>query len=180
MRVRFVTPLKLVDLMVLTGAAAASFALARAAQRGMQFRQFPSSYRWLESSGICVCFWMWAVLGLRLARPRPPFHRLARQPGILACIVSLFSYGLGCIQVGTYSYTANFADVCEMALGNANATSFPIMIAWFTLAITRQWQPAPEWFDRAGRVLALYMIVVFFFGRVVLGYVIKISRWLEL
>ena len=177
MRVRLVTPLKLVDLMVLTGAAAASFALARAAQGGMFFNQHASIYLWFESSGICICFWMWAVLGLRLARPRPPFRRLARQPGILACIISLFSYGLGCIQVGTYSYNAKLADVCGMALLLANGTSFPIMIGWFTLAITRQWQPAPDWFDRAGRVLALYMIVVFFFGRVVVDYVIKFSRF---
>jgi hypothetical protein len=174
---RKVTRLKLVDLMVLTGAAAASFAVARAAQRDTNFSHFPGIYRWVDSTAICTCFWMWSVLGLRLARPRPPIWRLARQPGILACFISLLSFGLGGIQVGSFPYQANFNfdALCNRVVEMARGTSWSIMIAWSTLAVTRQWRAVPDWFDRAGRLLGTYMIVVFFIANVVLAYVIKFS-----
>jgi hypothetical protein len=165
--------LKLVDLMVLTGAAAASFAVARAAQNQQPFRYIPSIYRWIAPSGLCVCFWMWAVLGLRLARPRPPIRRLARQPGILACFISVCTFGLGCIQLGGYptSITSNAMSAWTVQI--ANDTSSTVMIAWLTLAITGQWRPVPEWFDRAGRALGAYMLVVFLFGRIAISYALK-------
>jgi hypothetical protein len=161
--------------MVLTGAAAASFAVARGAQSEMPLNQYPRIYRWFESSGICVCFWMWAVLGLRLARPRPPIRRLARQPGILACFISVCTIGLGCIQIGSFKYALTFNSLSALAVEMAIGTSYSLTIAWITLAITGQWRPVPDWFDRAGRVLCTYMLILFWLGRVAVGYVIKFS-----
>jgi hypothetical protein len=167
--------LKLVDLVVLTGATAVSFALVRAAQHGLRARHYPVVYRWIESTGPCVLIWMWAVLGLRLFRPRPPLWRLARQPGILACLIALFGFGLSCIQAGALSYPTR-ADVwLALTVEMAHGVSYEILIAWFTLAITGQWRPTPDWFDRAARVLGTYMIVVFWFGPLVAAYLNKFA-----
>jgi uncharacterized YccA/Bax inhibitor family protein len=170
---RSATPLKLVDLMVLTGTTAVSFALARDAQHDLRARGYPEIYRWIESSGLCVTIWMWAILGLRLHRPRPRFWRLARQPGILACCISLSSFVLSSIQAGILSYEINSRGLSGVAVELANGTCYAILIAWLTLAITGQWRPTPDWFDRAGRALGVYMLVVFCFVRILAGYLFK-------
>jgi hypothetical protein len=166
-------PLKLADLVVLTGASAVSFAVVRAAQQGLRAHHYPVIYRWIESTGPCVLIWMWAVLGLRLFRSRPPLWRLARQPGILACLISLFSFGLACVHEGALSFSTNAAAWATLAAEIAHATSHEILIAWLTVAITGQWRPTPDWFDRAGRALGFYMIGAFWFAPLVAAYLNK-------
>jgi hypothetical protein len=170
MLARSITPLKLLDLVVLTGATAVSFAVMRAAQHGLRADHYPPIYRWIASTGPCVLIWMCAVLGLRLFRPRPPLWRLARQPGILACLITLFSIGLSCIHAGALSDSTNAAAWSTLAVDIAYGISHQILIGWFTLAITGQWRPTPDWFDRAGRALGACMIVMFWFGPLVAAY----------
>ena len=167
MPARSITPLKLVDLVVLTGATAVSFTVVRVAQHGLRADHYPAIYRLIESTGPCVLIWMWAVLGLRLSRPRPPLWRLARQPGILACLITPFSFGVSCIHAGALSYRSNAAVWSTLAVEIAHGISGEILIAWLTLAITGQWRPTPDWFDRAGRALGAYMTVVFWFAPLV-------------
>jgi hypothetical protein len=166
-------PLKLADLVVLTGATAVSFAVVRAAQQGLRAHHYPEVYRWIESTGPCVLIWMWTVLGLRLFRTRPPIWRLARQPGILACLISLFSFGLACIHAGAFSLDMNATVWSTLAVEIAHGISGEILIAWLTLAITGQWRPTPDWFDRAGRALGVYMIAAFWFAPLVAAYLNK-------
>jgi hypothetical protein len=175
MLARSITPLKLVDLVVLTGATAVGFTVVRAAQHGLRAHPYPAIYRWIESTGPCVLIWLWAVLGLRLFRPRPPLWRLARQPGLLACMITLFSFGLACIHAGALSYSMNATVWSTLLVEFAHGISGQILIAWFTLAVTGQWRPTPDWFDRAGRALGAYMIVVFWFAPLVAMYLNKFS-----
>ena len=136
---------------------------------------YPVIYRWVESTGPCVLIWMWAVLGLRLFRTRPPLWRLARQPGILACLVGLFGFGLSCIHAGALSYPTS-ADVwLALTVEIAHGISGEILIAWLTLAVTGQWRPMPDWFDRVGRVLGTYVIIVFWFGPLAAAYLNKFA-----
>jgi hypothetical protein len=170
---RSITPLKLVDVLVLIGATAVSFAVVRAAQHGLRAHHYFAVYRWIASTAPCVLIWMWAVLGLRLFRPRPPLWRLARQPGILACLITLFAFGLSCVHAGALAYSTNAAVWSTLPVEIAGGISGEILIAWLTLAITGQWRPTPDWFDRAGRALGTYMVVLFWFVPLVATYLNK-------
>lgn len=167
MPARLIAPLKVIDLIIVTAAIAMGLGLLHAAEPGRSLFRFVPVNGWIEKTAPLVSVGMIAVLGLRLVRPRPPFWRLARQPGILACTMALASFGLIVIHALayplrsgrlTFQWNGSWSPL-TVILGRGTADG--IFAGRLTLAITGQWRPRPEWFDRAGIVLGAYLIMMF-------------------
>ena len=169
---------RLMDLMVLTGAVAAGLALARLLQPGLGLQDSLNTvYDWVLATAPSVSFCMIAILALRLRRPRPPLWRLLRQPGILACFVTPIalvwtSLAITPLLLNLRSTPGQPSHI--LAESTATGPAHWILVAWITLALTGQWRPKREWFDRAGIVLGAYMILAFSIGRLVFQYIIMV------
>jgi hypothetical protein len=160
---------RLIDHVIIIAAIAVGLAVARAAEPGFRKQGYPATLCWIESTGPCVEVWMITILGLRLGRPRPQFWRLARQPGILACTLTLVSSTLFLIHsVSDVLSTVRRGDKVnwiwfwvDLAAGSGRGAANWIIAAWLTLALTGRWRPSRDWFDRAGIALGSYLLVMF-------------------
>jgi hypothetical protein len=171
--------LRLMDIMVLTGAVAAGLALARSTWTMVVDEPvgFPGYYglafRWALASAPCVSLCMVSVLALRLSRPRPPLRRLMREPGVLACCMALIGLIWGGIDAFPYFFIIPiYGDQFWYLLADetARGPAHWILVAWATLALTGQWRFRRDWFDRAGIVLGGYMVVAFWLAPLVVHY----------
>jgi len=116
--------------------------------------------------------WTFAILFLRMRRPRPTLPRLSRHPGLIAClgatlafgiIVLLFSGDLAVwmIRNGDY-HMLNHLLALEVNVKMAAAAPLiqtSVAVAWGILAITGRWRSECSWIDRLGRVIGLLWIV---------------------
>jgi hypothetical protein len=91
-----------------------------------------------------------ACLILRLRRPRPPMHRVVRQPGFAACAAPVACY-LVALPLSLLGPFVPAGEVIELAGQILVAAASPL--AWFFLAVTRRWAAEPSWIDRLGRML---------------------------
>ncbi len=91
-------PLTIFDIMALVAATAVGLVLARAV--GSRFIDPTGTGEWLfamvfgPATAIVVAISV-ALILLRLARPRPQWRRVARQPGFIACAASVVAIILG-------------------------------------------------------------------------------------
>ncbi len=110
----------------------------------------------------CVATWTLTLLILRLRRPRAGFVRLARQPGMMACLaVAIFlairiAFYLGLICL----YGLNPWFWVKRLANEAVRAGYVVAVTWLTLAITGRRRPEPGWIDRLGRILGVYWIVL--------------------
>ncbi|MBX6311366.1 MAG: hypothetical protein IRY99_00355 [Isosphaeraceae bacterium] len=156
--------------MVLVAATAAGLALTR------PLMNLP--VRSLKQVALAVpmlAFWTLAILVLRLRRPRPALHRLARQPGALACgaasLVWLVRWGL------LLGIAAMRGPAAPALVGWGNSGSAPwwshalyrgaaacaaaVAGAWLA-AVWGGWRRTePGWIDRLGQLLGLAWIAFF-------------------
>jgi hypothetical protein len=131
------------------------------------------SYRWgIDASPFLLSACV-ALLTARWIGPRPPFRRLARQPGALACLMIVAALVLNASeQFGQYFLLSIFRP------GNSpSLEAWPILMlgcwnggvlvaaCWVTLVLAGRWRPEPSWVDRSGRVLGVIAIL----GSIALG-----------
>jgi hypothetical protein len=115
-----------------------------------------------------------ALLVLRLRRPRPVWRRLARQPGLMACLALVVAWGCSVVFTvlhliavdgfsieaaggqfaDTFSWLEVFSKVGRMLGG------FAVAICWSTLAVGGRWRAEPSWIDRLGRIVGVAWIVM--------------------
>jgi hypothetical protein len=149
---------------------------AVAVSLGMTRGTFPLITPWAFRSidGIILvnqAFWPWplaltiACLAIRLRKPRPGFHQLSGQPGLVAC-ESLLVFGsisfpvtaiyqmqiqpsrpLGALQMVLVQFFQTFAG-------------FIVIVAWGFLALSGRWRREPGWIDGMGMALGFYAIVL--------------------
>ncbi len=117
-------------------------------------------------AGFFLRLFSFLILGLRLRRPRPPIHRIACQPGAVACFTVVF------VGLGLYASHLMETMIAEyrMPTGMLSRDTFELRIwfffntisdefgyvvaaAWSVLAVGGRWRPEPGWIDRSGRVL---------------------------
>jgi hypothetical protein len=117
--------------------------------------------------------WAWtlAFLALRLRRPRPPWRRLACQPGAIACgsaafvlvpaLVGLIFFWMFLPKVDFESERWQKCLGCFFILLPA-MTGSTVLGAWGSLILGRRYRVEPSWIDRAGRLLGIYWIAAIF------------------
>ena len=104
--------------------------------------------------------WTVACLLLRLRRPRPPWRRLSRQPGTMACLIATVAIGLsaafgaiGWVMEDQRDDAMEWLAVQSLAVPpQAGAAVF---WCWVTMALSGRWRPEPTWLDRLCRLLGL-------------------------
>jgi hypothetical protein len=107
--------------------------------------------------------WTLALIPIRFLGPRPPWLRLARQPGLIAA----FASGVTMIWIGAQFMVIGL--VVDLEYLSSAITSqvvlWPIFIglavavSWMTLLIGGRWRAEPSWIDRLGRVMGVGWIV---------------------
>ena len=111
--------------------------------------------------------WTVAVVPLRLLKPRPKFRHMARQPGLMACLVVTMSIGLLAVVVAIGCVSRSWRnigfDTIVMIMGFEllpAALGLAVLAAWTTLLLGRRWRAEPSWIDRMGRMLGVAWIVL--------------------
>jgi hypothetical protein len=108
--------------------------------------------------------WTLVLIPLRLIGTRPRWRRLARQPGLVACLAVATALG----------FLAMIAGVALLEIGRDNLAGFEdvaiflpppflglaVLASWVTLVAGRRWRPEPSWVDRLGRALGLLWILL--------------------
>jgi hypothetical protein len=160
---RSIRRLTLADGLILIAAVAVGLALGRIPQNVHGSDDSPS----LIAMGLMSIYWaslmvMVSLIPLRLMTPRPPWRRVRRQPGFIACAAVAFGvvHRALCFGVICFWRPAVWANINVRSL-IASPPPFGSMIisAWFVLALSGRWRPEPSWIDRSGRVLAIAWIV---------------------
>lgn len=122
---------------------------------------------------LCVVFAIPAVVGwtpacllLQLTGRRPPFRRLRRQPGFVACLVSTVvvaaatCVALALIACGVRAlHQERDRRVMEMILGGAIAGN-GVLWSWTAMWLCRACRWAPTWTDRLGRATGVIWILL--------------------
>lgn len=160
------------DALILIAATACGLGLTRGYLESQRSRGFESSRGdwWrsselLQSGRIILDHYapMWLATGsltalaIRLKGPRPPFHRLMRQPGMVASVMALFSIvwvtlvtgrGTTVYPVNTFWITINrFFMTCGLITG------LIVSGGWLTLCLAKARRHEPGWIDGLGRFL---------------------------
>jgi uncharacterized membrane protein len=161
--------MSLLDVMIMIAATAAGLAMIREPVAGV-LHVIPSSppvpflipRPALEAALLSLTAWplpaMWtlALLSVGLRRPRPPWRRLSRQPGMTACCAVAFVGSFNALLLASLSlkfgFVGDFFAVLALPMGLA------VAVAWMTLLIGGRWRPVPSPLDRAGRVLGAYWV----------------------
>ena len=108
-----------------------------------------------------------ALIPIRLFGPRPRWHRLAHQPGLLAsgaAGLAMAIVGLPAIVVaaalgaGWMETLAWLPDEENMAL-LAKFGGMAVTASWMTLLVGRRWRAESSWVDRLGRAIGVCWIV---------------------
>jgi hypothetical protein len=114
------------------------------------------------------------VLALRLRKPRPRWRRLARQPGLVACLALLLAWaGAGAYTTAHVMSQAAFVVVKHgpfwqdpanwlepFTLSGAPLSGFAVVVAWATQILVGRWRAEPTWPDRLGRLAGLGWIAI--------------------
>lgn len=162
------------DGMVLVAATAVGFGVARYSElrvngNGITLSIMARVQVWLSFVGLFLTF---ALLTLRLWRPRPDLRDLFRQPGFAAnfavmvtIVVRLFVSW--CVYrsmmpsvISRGSYVWDFFAVRFVAVTPVfdESIACPIVSVWLVMALGGRWDAEPGWVDRAGRALGVFWI----------------------
>ena len=156
--------LNLVDGMILIGAAAGGFGLIRFL---FDWELGPGSMTgWPADAALFVLPVVFALsIGLtiiRLRRPRPPIHRIFRQPGLAASAIAVGMTTFWCVPypIALATKFAHYPDDQGMLFAPI-PTGAAIVCAWALLAVTRTGRHERGWIDRLGIALGVCWIILF-------------------
>jgi hypothetical protein len=156
----------LLDAMALVAATAIGFAWVRS-----NWYFYDYSWPWIDSVpemlGPLLMTWTVAIVGLRLASPRPRIRRLALQPGSAACGAVAFTFLMKSLSYFVDVFARNkhipwgmfrHRFVWVELIGNAiigGPYHYVVTAVWGVLFLSRRCRPEPSWLDRIGRVIGL-------------------------
>jgi hypothetical protein len=171
------------DAIVLVAATAVGFAWIRK-NWGASINNFDGLGDWFDAASemlmaLLKC-WTVAALGLRLLRPRPPLHRLLRQPGAAACGAATIVIGIDFVgfliiysaRARSWPWPQFFMRIWEDYTSmqpDAEPFADSVAIAWALLGLSRRWRPEPSWIDRMGRGVGTLWIILFVWRLVLLA-----------
>jgi len=166
----------ILDAIILVVATAAGFGVIRARESVFAAATVFSARSGIVERGTAATIpflmaWTLAFLVLRLRRPRPRLRRLARQPGMAACVAAmpamayasvwtpLIAIKFGAIQ---RAWQKGFLPDARSFFFSTygDLVAFWVVGAWLTLALGCRWRSEPNWIDRLGTILGLAWIMV--------------------
>jgi hypothetical protein len=166
--------LTLLDALILVAATAAALALIRsfvATSADLFYYDEPPAPWWKHYLSTSYVFGvgsrfasmlMLGVLVICLRRPRPPWRRLARRPGAVACAAAAATMAVNGIEVGAWALfrTVDIGGVWDPYQPvYESRVSLAVIAAWAALALGGRWQAEPSAVDRAGRALGFYWVI---------------------
>src|SRR5262249_14204195 len=113
-----------------------------------------------------VAAWTPACLLLQLSRPRPPWRRLRRQPGFVACLIpaafSIATVAIAALLLATSVWEVDTSSdrYLKAQLLGGLLSGIGVMTAWATMLLANAWRPVPTWTDRLGRLTGAAWVVV--------------------
>jgi hypothetical protein len=147
----------ILDAMLMIGATAIGLGLARSA-----WPKAPDGLGDLGWFAVAAAYammapWSLALLVIRLRRPRPPLRRLGRQPGCVACAITVLVIPLAIVGMLPILIWADWGP--QLLFSSAVSPATPVAAAWVTLALAGRWHPEPSWIDRLGRAFGILWVV---------------------
>jgi hypothetical protein len=160
--------LTLFDTMVLVAATAAGFALCRVCIDYFRWVSEESRVGWWANqtrlASNLVLMWTLAYFPLRLRQPRPPWRRVARQPGMVACCAIVLAVALSALRVLSTAMepgraTALSGNNLFVMVVSHIVIAHSVAAAWMALVLATGWRPERSWIDRMGRALGTFWLV---------------------
>jgi hypothetical protein len=115
-----------------------------------------------------VSMWTFALVILRLQKPRPRLRWIFRQPGMAACSTAVIAMSVyfplrirGLIMVaGGPGSEFQGAGVWYGTVFREHLylIGFSVLAVWLNLAMSGRWSAEKSWIDRLGRLFAAYWI----------------------
>lgn len=145
----------LLDAMFLVAATAIALAASRASVPEVRRME-----REIAGAWTCLATLSWAVLCLRLKRPRPDLRRLMSRPGHATCVAASLTTVLTVVLCaiayikGELSGNSGFRFSDAPVIG-AVATAPAVMASWLLMALSGRWRLEIDWIGRLGRFLAV-------------------------
>lgn len=161
--------------MILVAATAAGVAMTRAWASANAFDMLDRQsalrpYDWASLAYRLALPYLWtwtpAWLVLRLHSPRPRLRRLARQPGMAACVAATLSMGFVVsrallLSVGVpHAFNRGYSASWWLLHLGAPEVATAVAAAWLILVLAGWWRPESGWVDRLGITLAAGWIAV--------------------
>jgi hypothetical protein len=126
-----------------------------------------------------------ATLAMRVRRPRPRFRRIARQSGLVACMVALavlliiaswvalttltgqiVKFSQHVVPMGQYDHRKRLAGYPsypfsgQLLVACGDRIGFAVARAWLALLLVGRWQSESTWLDRLGRAIGCLWIAL--------------------
>jgi len=125
-----------------------------------------------------------AVLILVLYRAQPSGRDAARGPGLVTCFVAVAAsilpilwFAGAVLAESRYPYPV-YSVALNNLFGRWMVSAGPMILgAWITLVFLGRWRPNPTWTDRAGCILELCFLLIYFYMEIYSDVVRPISRW---
>jgi uncharacterized membrane protein YadS len=125
-----------------------------------------------------------AVLILGLYRSKPSRRDAARGPGIVTCFVAVAASILpilwfaGTVLAESRLPVPTYSVAFNNLFGRWMIAAGPMVLgAWIALAFLGHWRPNPTWMDRAGCILGLCFLLIYFYSEIYFDVVMPISHW---
>lgn len=123
---------------------------------------------WMDASHNIAAPVTIALVMLRAFPPRPNFRRLARQPGVVACVavtaaVSVENLAKFSDVVVIVRYAAGkWSEIASLAYWNVqgDSESLAVFVAWLLLAWSGRWKRERSWVDHLGLIFGVYWLVM--------------------
>ena len=106
------------------------------------------------------------VLLLHLMKPRPPWRRLRRQPGFVACLMatvvslSTIAFSAFCFRNTAMETVRSTGGLMNAQLVGGLAAGVGSVSGWFAMRLNGVCRPRPTWTDRLGRLIGLAWLTV--------------------
>lgn len=103
-----------------------------------------------------VAGWTPACLLLQVVGPRPPWRRLRRRPGFIACLIATITIAAGFIAVAVYSGSSLGAGrepparYLIVLIPGSILGGCGVLWGWATMRLCGACRPSPTWRDRLG------------------------------
>ena len=113
-----------------------------------------------------VAAWTPACLVVQVTNPRPPWRRLRRQPGFVACLIaSVISIAAvviasTCIWFSLWEVSGSSGEHLKAHILGGILAGSGVLWGWVTMRLCGVCRPSPAWRDRLGRFTGAVWIVL--------------------
>jgi hypothetical protein len=112
-----------------------------------------------------LAVWTPTCLLMGLRGPRPPWRRLSRQPGMMACLIAtlamVLSVSVSLSRWITTGQEFNMSSWIGWQIGVGSIlTGLAVFWCWMTMMLSGRCRPEPSWLDRLCRLVGSAWLVL--------------------